>query len=297
MDVYDGGVKVTKLTILCCFKNDERYLSEFFIPMTLVLERIYNISFSYMIIENNSVDSTRDLLNKFIATKSPDSKLLHFDRKKDYKNTGIGNKYERIHGILDVRNTLLKNLELKSTWSLLIDSNIYFKENIINKMFSISPSSLNIGMMTPYTQQLMIPGIHFTKPSDRTGDVEPILCHHYYDTFSLFVESSRSHYPQCAFEKCDICKQKRKETHNKYDTVPKTVKETEAIVDCDSCFGGFAFIHNDIFNKYAIRWETVSYNSEQESLCEHFLFCYQIRKLANKRVVILQNIDDIYRTT
>ena len=71
----------------------------------------------------------------------------------------------------------------------------------------------------------------------------------------------------------------------------------EEVVDVSSGFSGFCLINTDIINNKLIRWETLSHEVKQdESVCEHFLFCNMLRKLTQKRIVILQNVDEIYRT-
>jgi hypothetical protein len=308
MDIYDGEERVSSLSVLCLFKNAGTYLKKFFIPMTNDLEKYYNVEFVYYIIENNSTDDTRCLLNTFISTKSYKSKFMRFDVKTDYVNVGKGINYDRISSLSNIRNKLIDNIvPLPSKWSLVIDSNIYFKVDILSRMFSVLPRKNNIGMLAPFVQQLLIHGIHINYESSKhtsnkivSHEYENIpltgeLVNHYYDTFSFYDHNSRAHYPQCAFQKCLVCSP----TRNKCDLYFKdnSVPDTIEVVDVASCFGGFVIIDNVIFNEHNIRWDTVSYNVLGESICEHVLLCFQIRKIAKKRIVLLQHIDDIYRTT
>ena len=85
---------------------------------------------------------------------------------------------------------------------------------------------------------------------------------------------------------CDHSKCKNRET---FPNVP--------IYDINSGFGGFVLLETEILNNPLIRWDTLSHNVENdESICEHYLFSYMLKKLTKKRIVVLQEVDDIYRT-
>lgn len=284
--LYDGDKKINKISIICMFKNNESYLSNFFFKIVAEFEETYEADFEYYIIENNSSDNTRVLLKDFFKKKSTRSKLLLFNMKEDFKNIGNGKNYERLYNLAKIRNKLINNITpLTSDWCLFIDSNIFFKKEIISECFSYSPSENNIGMVIPYTQQLFIPEIH--KIPNMT---KPTLLSHYYDTFSFYDKNNKTFWPYCAFEKCKMC--------NRNECKDRTsIPIDEKIVDVSSAFSGFCFIQTDIINNKLIRWETLSHEVKaDESICEHFIFCHMLRKLTNKRIVVLQDIDKIYRT-
>lgn len=284
--LYDNGRKVSNISIICMFKNNENYLGEFFEKITTEMEEMYDTIFNYYIIENNSTDNTRNILRNFIKTKSDKSKLILFGVEKDYKNIGNGKNYDRLYNLSKIRNKLVNSITpLDSEWCLFIDSNIYFKKDILQKMFNKSCET--IGMMVPYTQQLFIPQIHKNMNLDK-----PTLYKHFYDTFSFFDENNKTFWPYCAFERCKYCN--RETCTNNMNTV----KKEKDVVDVGSCFGGFALIRTEIINNPIIRWDTMSYDTieKEESTCEHFIFCYLLKKITDKRIVVLQNIDEIYRT-
>lgn len=285
VSLYDGTAKVQEISVMCMFRNDASYIETFFVPAMENMEKQYDVVFNYYVIENNSTDNTRELLKAFFKEKSSKSKLLLFQLKTDFQNIGNGKNYERLHNLANIRNRLVNTVTpLNSEWCLFVDSNIYFKPTILEEMFQHVSS--DIGMMTPYTQQLFIPEVH--------GNIlkleKPSLFGHYYDTFSFFGGDNRTFWPYCPFEKCFFCN--RKGCNNRV-TIPADRK----VVDVHACFGGFALIRTDILNNDLIRWETLSHEiTNDESLCEHYQFCFMLRKLCNKRVVILQNVDGIYRT-
>lgn len=285
--IYDAksNIEIKRISIISMFKNNEKYLTDFFIGMMNEFESYYDIKFDYYIIENNSKDDTRKILKSFIETKSEKSKLLLFNKHTDYKNIGTGKNHDRLVNLTNIRNKLVNSITpLDSEWSLFIDSNIYFKVEILKDMFSIIPKENNIGMIIPYTQQLFIPNIH------KLNLTKPTLLNHFYDTFSFYDNNSKTFWPYCAFEKCKLCK---RETCKDRQYIPIS----ESIVDIDSGFGGFSLIETNIINNKDIRWKTLSHEvKDDESICEHYLFCHSLKLITKKRIVLLQNVDEIYRT-
>ena len=282
MNLSDGKNPVETISVIGCFKNSQRYLESFFFNMMNQCEEHYSCKFVYYFIENNSKDDTFSVLKEFVSTKTSDSKVFKFNVEEDYVNKGKGITYDRIGSILKVRNLLLDKISpINSTWSILIDSDIYFNKDILQRMFNIEPMNNNIGMMSPYTQQMFLKGVHLSKNEENK------LLNHYFDTYAYTDTNGHSHYPKCAFMKCKVC--------NNSKTSSNKIDESNHIVDVNSCFGGFVLIDNDLFNSYDIRWDTITYNQDTECLCEHVLFCYQIKRIAKKRIVVLQNLDNVFR--
>lgn len=286
IQLFDGKKNITRISIICMFKNNASYLENFLFDKIIDLEKTYDVHFDFYVIENNSQDNTRDLLKSFFKLQSKQSKLLLFNLKTDFKNVGDGRNYERLYNLANIRNKLINTITpLRSDWCLFIDSNIHFETNILSKMFAYNPLANNIGMMIPYTQQLFIPQIHKLPNLDK-----PTLLSHFYDTFSFYDEHSKTYWPHCPFKKCKIC------TRNNC-MQRKPIPEDQSIVDVNSGFSGFCLIDTDIINDKRIRWDTLSYEvSKDESVCEHFLFCFLLKKLTDKRIVVLQDVDRIYRT-
>lgn len=287
MQLYDGKDEIKRIHILGMYRSNEKYLNNFLINTLKEMEKMYNVEFKYYFMENNSKDNTKDILKTFIHDKM-DSKLVLYNLKKDYKNIGDGRNFNRLSSLAKIRNKLIDNCVPfpENEWCLFIDSNIYFRPSILKDIFDscTNPSESNIGMMCMYTQQLMIPEIH-------TQSEKPILVKHFYDTFSIYNKDGHTFYPQCPFEKCMICS--KRPLKKGYSRIPLEPK----IVDISSGFAGFVFIKSDILNNPNIRWNTLCYNNENDqSLCEHVLFCDRLKSITNKRIVLLQDIDTLYRT-
>ena len=286
--LFDGtdNNPITAISILGMYRNDEMYLK--YLTKTLTeFEQTYDVQFSYYFIENNSTDRTREVLKEFMATRK--GRLLLWNLKKDYKNVGDGRNYDRIKALAKVRNKLVDScVPFTTDWCLFIDSNIFFPPDILDNVFTPSrePTKNNIGMMTMYTQQMLIPNIHKIK-SDR-----PVLVNHYYDTYPFVDMQDRTHYPYCAFEHCGMCQKHRKGGMNR-----SLISSSEKTVDVKSAFGGFVFVRGDILNDKRIRWDTFSYEiTKDESVCEHVFFCDRLRLLSGKRIVVLLDVNKLYRT-
>ena len=125
-------------------------------------------------------------------------------------------------------------------------------------MFNSNPSSINIGMMVPYTQHLFLTNLR------KMNLKEPTFIQHFYDTISFLDENSKTFWPHCAFENC-----KPRNRDNCKDII--IISKDKNIVDVNNCFGGFAFIKPNIVNDKRIRWNTLSHEViDDESVCEHF---------------------------
>jgi len=284
-DVFYGNVKVKIINILGMYRNNSKYF-EFLFRRFEEWEHMYNVEFRYFFLENNSIDDTRQNLLDFVKHRKH-SKVLLYNMKKDYENIDDGRNFDRINTLARLRNKLLNCITPlpEDEWCLFVDSNLYFKQDIIREVFSQNITDTDaVGMMCVYTQQLLLPEYHLKNAT------EPVLMNHFYDTYSMLDTQNRSFYPLCAFEKCAIC--------TKYQTTAlERIPKDLAVVEVNSCFGGFVFIKSEILNNERIRWDTILYDSvADKSLCEHFLFCDRLRNVSGKKIVMLQNIDTLYRT-
>lgn len=285
------GKNVSRIHVMCMFRDNAEYLSTFFVKMMNKMENIYSkTEFVYYFIENNSEDDTRAILETFASSRQG-SKVYSYDSKKDYCNYGEGTHFGRIAALSDIRNRLVDMTTPlpDDEWCLMIDSNIFFTSNVLaqvfspeNDVFTLShDEEKEIGMMGAFVQQLV--------PHLFVQESKPKSLHffdHYYDTYSVVDKNGVMHHPLCAFELCTFCKPEKRE----FAPIPKT----ENVVDVRSCFGGFVFIKSEILNHPRVRWDTVCIS--KTSICEHVLFCDRLRTVFDKRVVVLQKLQGLYRT-
>ena len=63
-----------------------------------------------------------------------------------------------------------------------------------------------------------------------------------------------------------------------------------------AAFGGLALIPTWILREPRIRWSTYGHGADQtQMLSEHVVFCDRLRTVTGRRVVVLQDVDCVYR--
>jgi len=179
-------------------------------------------------------------------------------------------------------------------WTLLLDSDIFFPEDILERMFAaraIDPVPESIGMLTCYTQQLF--------PADRIPAIaEPCpdmpawaLAGHYFDTYAFRDAGHRHHHPFCAFARCRRCR-----AGGRSEAAPGLIPADRTIVDVAAAFGGLALLPTRCLHDPRIRWTTYGSGHDRDHvLAEHVVFCDRLRTITGKRVVVLQDVDCVYR--
>ncbi len=296
ISLIDNDTPIKSISILCLFKNSSSYL-DFFCKTMEKFEDIYDVQFQYFFCENNSIDDTRIKLKSF--SKNRNCKLLLLELEKDYIQNELSINFDRINTLLTLRNKLKDTFSPFNTdYTLFIDSGIYFKENILEDMFKCNPTKNNIAMMIPYVVQIYPKNLIANKPEFANikqqlekSEAELINLNHYFDTYATIDKNSIFMYPLCPFKKCNLCAPMR----SKFNY--ELISEDQSVVEINSSFAGFAIIKTDIFNHNTVRWDSICLNtSKHTSICEHILFCDRVRTISNKKIVILQFIENIFRT-
>jgi hypothetical protein len=304
----DGARPVTHISVLALYRNCADYL-RFAFKQFSNWEARYDCQFSYYFIENDSKDSSRDMLKTFFKTHR--GRLLAGKLDADYQN--LGENFDRTQTLAKLRNALVDAVTpLDSQWTVFIDSNIFFAADVLERFFArAAPAANNIGMLTPYTKQVHTVGIlknlgfkldmdaHPMSSSSSSSsnaaaesDARIVDLRAAFDTFSYHDANCRTHFPLCPFEKCLLCKSVRPKDY-KLSLIP----ESQDVADMRSAFAGFALIDSDVLNHPRIRWQTLAFDhTGRSSVCEHVLFCDRLATVTGKRVVVVQSVDDVFRT-
>jgi hypothetical protein len=67
-------------------------------------------------------------------------------------------------------------------------------------------------------------------------------------------------------------------------------------LDVAAAFGGFALVPTTLLRDERIRWTTYATGFDRaRALAEHVVFCDRLRTITGKRIVVLQDVDCIYR--
>lgn len=291
----ESGIPVRKISILWLCRNNQEFLPHLFDTL-IRLEKTYDCDFEYFIAENGSSDDTRTLLTDFLHGRV--GKII------TPEDTSFLDQQPRTERLARIRNTLLDNIRpLQSDWAVLLDTDIYFTEEILADMFALSPSQKGIGMLCAFgmeglperkgTGGITRLGMFFAngmKGFPKSTEGGWITQSHYYDTWAFLDEDNRFYWPHCIFSGCGKCSAKN----------AKDKLNAAGVVNVNSAFGGFAIVKSQLLNHPDLRWKAVpsedsdirgSAASERKMmLCEHIHFCKMLRKVSSLSVAIACDI-------
>ena len=259
-----SDVNKVKISIIILVKDKFEWL-QYLNHKLNIIEKQYNFlfNFEYFILENNSTDGTKKYLDHFYQNRS--GKYLSIDI-----NESELKKYSFDDPISKNRGKLMANLrnKLKSDYTAIIDSDVYFDFNIFLKMID-KLKNKEIGMVTPFV-------------TDFANKLETDFTH-YYDTFALITMDDIDFTKvgtACLFKQCDKCRQIRKIRN--IDIDEKQLLDLNGnennLIEVKSAFGCFAMLRTNIYNQ--VNWE--------ETICEHLSFCRKIRNYG--KIVIATDI-------
>ncbi len=287
--IQDGRNEVKTITVIALFRNNRIYL-EWLLPMFERMEKYYksnhNIDLHYAVYENDSTDVTPKLLRKFCSHPSRRQRALCITEKNQAQQNGFSNEcgWERARYLATLRNKLLSEIRpIRTDWSVIMDSDIYFELNILEDLFDVKPAENNIAMVTCNTKEVK-------KIDAPTG--QPYVCwEHYYDTYAVVEEDDRMFYPVCKFAECTACVD-----HRKMSFLPTYKVTRSGCIDVRSAFAGFALVPSALLNKKEVQWKTTEVSYGEISLCEHVYFCDMLRIASEGgRVVIVNHIKPFWR--
>jgi len=251
----------------------------------------------YHILENDSTDDTAALAAAFMEGR--DGRLESRSLALRYFQGPRGTNYDRIMPLARMRNfitdvAMAGPAPRPGEWTLLLDSDIHFPEDILARVFAAvagDPDPRSIGMITVYSQQLFEPQ-RIAPLGEPVAEMPGWMkADHYFDTYALQDIHHLSHFPFCGFARCRRCAASRPEGY----PVPLIPADTP-IVDVAAAFGGFALVPTDLLRDPRLRWTTYSMGFDRSQvLVEHVAFCERLRTLSGRRVVVLQDVDCVYR--
>ena len=263
------------ITIICLFRDNENILDGF-LKQFINLEIYYpHFTFEYIFYENDSIDKTYILLQEFIKNR----KGYVLTEKMDTEKYGDTRELKRVKNLTYYRNQTIKNKNnFESTWTICVDTDIYFENNIIDKFLEIHTNTKynkNISMLLPNSIDINI--------ECNNKNYHKCNLYHYYDTWA-FIDRNNN---LCTENEKDNKKQTRCNpfTYNKNDM---DYWEKNEPVKVNSAFGGLCFIKTSILKKNDIFWSYFNYKYNNIGGCEHWLFCKRLRKYGN--IYICPNI-------
>ena len=226
-----------KISVLSMFRDSEGYLLETLRSLEDMESATEGFSFEYFFYENDAVDNTVDLVNDWIGLKNGRFLSEKLDKPKFSQSTAVQRQIDMTH----YRNRMLDNAKpLKSDYTLILDSDVIFPPDLINKY--LDRFDEDVAMITPNVLQ-NIKCQMFDEQKDS-----------YYDSFAL-VDNYNN--------------QGMTWTSNPFfHKVDRQRWDNNLPVEVQSAFGGCPLIRTSILNQ--ISWST-------DGGCEHWNFCRDIR--------------------
>ena len=245
---------VSSISIVLLARNNSAYLPKLF-PMLIDLENTYEVKFNYIFIENGSTDNTLELLRDFIINR-------------DGTVTTIGNSFKldslpRTVKMATLRNYAKTFVPTQSDWTILIDTNIYFQKELLEKLFKHQLTEKNIGMLCAFGTEVL--------PDEKSGNW--FTQHHYYDTFAFVNLEKKLFWPHCIFNSCAKCQ----------NTSDQKIVAAE-LINVHSAFGGLSLIKTDLVKDPRIMWQ--AFQQDQTWLCEHIGFCQNLQEISGKLISV-----------
>jgi hypothetical protein len=218
------------------------------------IENLANIKISYIFLENGSIDNSNDLIREFMISR--DGVIVTAG------NTQNLDKLDRISRISQLRNQVKRMaVDFNFKYMLILDSDIFFNADIIEKLINKMEFNSNIGVACAY-------GIAYLpeEAGIKTNN-------HYYDTSALIIgENEPSYYPRCVFKGCLEC------GVNKFN--PMDFSSLEVF----SAFGGLALYREDVIKNSKLFWIPSIMNNSPVS--EHIGFFIKLHENTEYSVTV-----------
>ena len=183
------------LCVIALFRDNADYLPHAFARFE-AWERA-GLPVRYYFLENDSTDDTAPLLAEFMRHRR--GRLTSRQLAIRYERARSGQNYDRIMPLAKMRNfatdTAMADAPLAAgEWTLLLDSEIYFPEDVLSRIFAArarDPMPDSIGMLTCYTQQLFPPE-QMLVGTPAPGIPGFVIADHYFDTYA-FQDAAHRH--------------------------------------------------------------------------------------------------------
>merc|ERR1711991_339269 len=247
---------VNSINICGIFRNNEKYLHTYLLPKLEKLEKIYtNIKFYYYFYQNDSIDNTHIVLDNFIKNKNGN---YLSENNISYEVFKRDTSFDRIKNICNCRNKLLNMRPFEGEWTIMIDSDIYFDNNLIERFISKKiPDDLIA---------LTVNGRDNMKCKNHNN------CNHFYDTLSLVFSdniSGFSYYLETGFKCCPF---KNESDINNWNN--------NNLIKVNSSFGGLSIYRTSILNNKIIKY-TLECHPNTNHFSEHIGFNNILRNFGN----------------
>lgn len=245
-----------KISILSMFRDSEDYLHAALDRLSRLESVDSSIDFEYFFYENDSVDSTVSILEKWLTDREGAVRSESLGKPKFSQSTSV----ERQIDMTAYRNSMLGIAKpLDSDYSIILDSDVEFSSTLVEEY--VTHFSDEIAMVTPNVLQNI-------KCQMSNGARES-----YYDSFAL-IDRFGNHGMTWA-------------ANPFFNREDRSRWETGYPVEVKSAFGGCPMIRSDVLNR--VEWST-------DGGCEHWNFCRDVssygRIIATPSVKVRVSLSD-----
>jgi hypothetical protein len=227
-----------KISVLSMFRDSQDYLAQALHRLDALEKETKDFSFEYFFYENDSIDNTVSILNKWVEEKNGSLLSETLNKPKFSQSTAVQRQIDMAH----YRNRMLDNAKpLDSTYTLVLDSDVIFDASLINNYLEYFDNE--VAMVTPNVLQNIK-----CKMFDQTQDS-------YYDSFALLDNYNNQGLTWAS--------------NPFFHPADRKYWEEGRPVEVKSAFGGAPLIKTSVLNE--IGWST-------DGGCEHWNFCRDIRE-------------------
>lgn len=211
-----------KFNIASIFRNNENYLINHYLPNIELLEKQSN-DLKFFFYTNGNDDNTSKILKDFCKNKNNAFVKTSGNKSKIFtRDTSL----ERVQNIVNARNQLLKLRPFTNEFTIIIDSDIYFDVQVLERLAN---------KIKPKYSALFVNGI------DRNYLVDTHNIH-YYDVLA-FIDTSNNYGYERFIE--------NGHSENPFTTIEDKISwENGKITPVKSAFGGIGIYRSEILNKF-----------------------------------------------
>ena len=135
------------VNLYMCLRNNEKTLKQTFNILETLENNLINIAINYFFYENDSVDSTRSLIDDFMLHRAGNTLFENLNNNQFSSISSL----DRTRYMAKIRNKM-KSLskDFNSNYSLLLDTDIEFTYQDIHNMLTTLKSNDAIAMVIPF---------------------------------------------------------------------------------------------------------------------------------------------------
>ena len=232
------------IAVISLWRDSQSYIYTSLRQLTKQEENLgSDYSFFYSFYENDSLDDTSNILREWLD----DRKGILLTEKRNHPKWESVPSTSRTEAMAQYRNSCLYSLrDKKYDYLFIIDSDIYYDEDLFKSMINLLDNNKMYGMITPNTQQNVSDKFDLNKSTS------------YYDSWALKDLKGN---------------QGLSFAYNPFIMISDRCKWNKSLpISVASAFGGVSLVRGNLLQEKKIIWNG-------GVGCEHWYFCEKIREM------------------